>query len=297
MPYAHFYIRCSTEDQARYGHTIEAQQSRAREYYDRVIKPKHPEVEMGQFFIEEGVSAFRIPLLQREQGYLFDQSLQRGDHGVFTVFDRAFRNPKDFHCTVDYWQSKGVILHFMDIQVDGSTAAGELMLGMRALMARWDSRIISERTKAVASYLKSRGKPAGGRVPQGFKLQRLPNGRKRRVPDPRMRAIMQEVVRLKDVENRTFAEIAKIIKQRLTGYTTSSKSPWYKADYWTMYVAQETYYREKKLQAEEAAKREARSRLLRTAGKGGTPCHHNQDNAQPQPLADSDGSADHPAAE
>jgi DNA invertase Pin-like site-specific DNA recombinase len=67
--------------------------------------------------------------------------------------------------TLEHWRVQGVTAHFADMRLDMSGAWGEVAMTAIAAAARMDARRTSERTKAVASYLRSIGRPHGGNLP------------------------------------------------------------------------------------------------------------------------------------
>lgn len=304
MPTAYLYVRVSTDDQVRFGHSLEAQRLRAMEYYERILRPAG--IELGEVFVEEGESAYKTAILQRTKGRVLNERLQRGDHVVFVMFDRAFRTQKDFVCTSELWQMRGISLHFMNLQIDGSTPTGRAMLQIMAAVAELESGIRSERAKATHKIRRMRGLPEGGIPPQGFRVVGSP-GKKRLTPDYEMRALMQEVVRLKDQEGLSFTKVSERMRARVREWRgdkpAPKNNPWYNWKFWTSEVASNTYHREKKLQAKEARQKKNREdgeitplvpyRLVHTKRTEDTPALDSQDSEPSPPPADSDGSEDH----
>src|SRR5690606_33546786 len=128
--YAFAYIRVSKEEQAQEGWSIDAQESEAKRYWEYRLKPKG--IEWGSLFADEGVSAFRVDFKERPAGGKLLQAIQKGDHVIFVKLDRGFRNIRDLNNTLPLFNVKGVSLHFMNLNIDTTTAMGQLILQIMA---------------------------------------------------------------------------------------------------------------------------------------------------------------------
>jgi len=199
------YIRVSKEEQAESGLSVEAQEQTARGFWERSLKAKG--LEWGSFWADEGVSAFSRPLLRRPNGQKFVTVARPGDHIVVTRFDRCFRSMLDFVNTFRLLDTTGIVLHILDAPGDPATANGRAMLQMLCVFAEWESRVKSERVKAAMVILRQQGKHTGGKAPWGYKVvgrkrdrdKGIP-GDRRLQPDWEERALMLEIVRLRDLE-------------------------------------------------------------------------------------------------
>jgi len=199
------YIRVSKEEQAESGLSLEAQEQTARGFWERSLKPKG--LEWGGFWADEAVSAFSRPLLRRPNGQKFVTVARPGDHIVVTRFDRCFRSMLDFVNTFRLLDTTGIVLHILDAPGDPDTANGRAMLQMLCIFAEWESRVKSERVKAALAILRQQGKHTGGKPPWGYKVVGRKRDRDKGTPGDRRltadweeRALMLEIVRLRDVE-------------------------------------------------------------------------------------------------
>lgn len=172
MPKAHAYIRCSHEDSAESGLGLEAQEENCQRYY-HMLKGRHPDLEWAGMVVDAAVSAYRKPLLQREGGARLGLKVRKGDHILFARLDRGFRLVPDFYNTYQMWENMGITIHFVDQQLDLSTAIGKFFAGMMAVIAQWQSDYISERTREGLARSKKRGGPGGSTTPLGKKRVKI----------------------------------------------------------------------------------------------------------------------------
>jgi hypothetical protein len=156
---------------------------------------------------DEAVSAFKKPVFRRPQGQLLLRNLQCGDHLIITRFDRVFRSMEDFITAYKLLQTRGVMIHILDAPGDPNTANGRAMLQMLCVFAEWQSRVKSERVKAAMVILRQQRKHTGGKPPWGYKVvgprsnrAKGVKGNRRLEPDWEERALMLEIVRLRDLE-------------------------------------------------------------------------------------------------
>jgi len=205
MPKAYGYIRVSRDEQVESGLSLEAQEQIAHSFWERNLKGKG--LEWGGLWADEAVSAFKRPLLRRPNGQKFVTIAKPGDHIVVTRFDRCFRSMLDFVNTFRLLETREIILHILDAPGDPGTANGRAMLQMLCVFAEWESRVKSERVKAAMVILRQQGKHTGGKPPWGYKVvgprrnrESGTPGNRRLIPDWEERALMLEIVRLRDLE-------------------------------------------------------------------------------------------------
>ena len=143
------YIRVSTKRQGRSGLGLEAQQQALadyqREHGGRVLAT-YKEVETGK-------SADNRPELARAIAH----AKRSGATLVVAKLDRLSRNAA-FLLTL---QSAGLPMVFLDLP-----GANEFTVGVMALVAQHEARLISERTKAALQAYKRRGGKLGAALPQ-----------------------------------------------------------------------------------------------------------------------------------
>lgn len=159
------YIRVSTDEQARHGVSLDAQEARLRAYCTM------KDLEIVGVIRDEGVSAFKH-LDKRPGGAHLLQLLAKGEaaHVVALKLDRIFRNAADALALTEAWNQRGVALHLVDIggaAMDTASATGRMMLTMLAGFAEFERALISERTSTALTFKRDR-REAYGPTPYGY---------------------------------------------------------------------------------------------------------------------------------
>lgn len=162
---AALYIRVSTEDQQRDGHSLEAQRAVLERYCGSRFP--HP-LDVGEVFVDAGVSG-SIPLGNRPEGRRLLEYLASGSatHVVAVKLDRLWRGALNCLETVNTWDKQGITLHLLDLTLDTSTPQGRMFLTIVASFAQFERDMVRERTKATAAHLKASGRVYGS-TPYGF---------------------------------------------------------------------------------------------------------------------------------
>src|SRR5919108_4377485 len=143
------YCRVSTEEQAKEGVSLDAQEARIRAYCASAG------LALTQIIRDEGVSASK-PLSSRPGGAALLRAVARRQfrHVVVVTLDRAFRNTIDCLTTVQAWDLAHVALHLVDHggqSINTKTAVGRMFLTMLAGFAEMERRVPpGRRTPAVA---------------------------------------------------------------------------------------------------------------------------------------------------
>lgn len=159
------YIRVSTEEQARSGVSLDAQEERLRAYCTM------RDLEVAGVIRDEGVSAFKH-LEKRAGGAELLRLIAAGeaDHIVVLKLDRLFRNAADALALTERWNRQGVALHLVDMggaAMDTASATGRMMLTMLAGFAEFERALISERTSTALAYKRDKRQPYGP-TPYGY---------------------------------------------------------------------------------------------------------------------------------
>ncbi len=250
LPLIYGYVRVSHYDSAKSGLSPEEQTDAINECRHGVCK-KHPELELGPIYRDDGVSALKDLLVQRPQGSKLLAALQPGDHVVFKRLDRGFRRLVDTCTWMTVWNERGITMHFTDIDLDTSSPNGRMVVHMMGAFAEYEGERIAERNRDIAKRRKARtrsGRLASGGRPQiGFKKMGPP-GRRHLVDDQEMRAWMGRVVNLRDKLRLSFSEIAEI----LSGWVLNLAEPGseqvdWRDRAWTRQSAERWYLRAKEL--------------------------------------------------
>lgn len=164
------YTRVSSEDQAESGLSLEDQTATIR-LRAAAIAAQYS-LAVGEVLADAAVSATRYELRLRPAGNRLDGLLDRGDHVVFAKLDRAFRNQRDCVNTMHAWESRGIIVHLLDLGVDTATPSGKLVVGIMAAFAQWESSRIGERIHEAKRAMWARGVTVNGMRVIGWKIGR-----------------------------------------------------------------------------------------------------------------------------
>jgi DNA invertase Pin-like site-specific DNA recombinase len=180
------YVRVSTEEQAREGVSLNAQEQKLRAYCALMG------LELVELIREEGVSGAR-PLVLRPGGERLAKLVAAGkvEHVVALKLDRLFRDAEDALCQTKAWDKAGVALHLVDMggqTINTASAMGRFFLSMMASFAELERNLIAERTQQALQHKKASGK-VYGQVPYG--LRRVGD---RLEPDPREQAIIARII-------------------------------------------------------------------------------------------------------
>jgi len=151
------YTRVSSIEQSDSGLSLEYQADAILRHFETRIKRQHPGIGWGEMIADPAQSAFEKPFVRRPGGCRLNAMLRTGDHVIFARMDRAFRQGADYFRMSESWSKRGIIVHYIDPDVDGSTASGWAFLSIMAVQAELYSRRISEATKAGFRARKARG--------------------------------------------------------------------------------------------------------------------------------------------
>lgn len=165
------YVRVSTEEQATFGASLDAQEARVTAYC------KAQNLNLIRLYREQGVSASK-PLSERPLGsqLVGDIIAERIQHVIAVKLDRLFRNAVDAMSQAEAWDKRGVALHLIDMggqALNTGGAMGRMMLTMMAAFAEFERNLIRERTSTALQY-KKRAMKVYGPVPFGFHANEEP---------------------------------------------------------------------------------------------------------------------------
>jgi DNA invertase Pin-like site-specific DNA recombinase len=227
------YVRVSTQEQAREGVSLEAQEARLRAYAAlrglRVV----------EVVVEAGVSG-GVPLDQRAGGQRLLAAVEahqrvtgqgrgtrqrRPCHVLAVKLDRLFRTTVDALETTQQWTERGVSMHLVDLggqTVDTSTPMGRFMLTLLAGVAEMERGLIAERTQAALAHKRDRREKISSAAPIGYRHQ---DGQV--VADEREQAILARIRELR-AQTATLREIAADLNAKLDQYPARG-AKWYPA--------------------------------------------------------------------
>jgi DNA invertase Pin-like site-specific DNA recombinase len=226
------YLRVSflDDDRNRRAMSIDTQQERVRCYFDyqrqiggtlletnwarrgwRGVRENGEDTTDG-FFVDQDVSAYKKPFLTRPAGRRLSAALEMGDQVIFARLDRAFRSVRDAMATIDIWTRRQIGVHFLDPQVDLTTAHGRAFLQMSAVWAEFSSALHSERMSEVNGQARKVGKGLNGKRPFGWYT---PNGSVTPQPHYEERAILSWILHLRDAKGKSWRQIETAVEAAL----------------------------------------------------------------------------------
>ena len=143
------YVRVSTGEQSLSGLGLDAQRSAI----DAEATRHGWTVE---HHADEGVSGSVRPEDRPQLGHILDE-IAAGDVLVVAKLDRLSRSLLDFASLMQKAKREGWQLVVLDLGVDTSTPAGEMMANVMASFAQYERRLIGQRTKAALAQRKQQG--------------------------------------------------------------------------------------------------------------------------------------------
>ena len=160
------YVRVSTEEQARDGNSLAAQERRITGY------AMQNDWTLSQCFIEAGTSG-SVPLAERVEGARLLAMVQPGDVIVTPRMDRMFRSSTDALVTLDELKKQRVSLHMIDLGGDVlGNGIGKLVFTILAAVADNERERIAGRIREVKRDMSQRGLHSGGERPFGYDIVR-----------------------------------------------------------------------------------------------------------------------------
>lgn len=159
------YLRVSTEEQARNGVSLAAQEEKLLAYC------RLTGLEPVAMIREEGISGSKA-LGTRPGGVELLKLVARKDvkHVVALKLDRLFRDAADALNQTKAWDKAGVALHLVDMggqTINTASAMGRFFLSMMAGFAELERNLIAERTSTALTHKKAH-REAYGPTPYGF---------------------------------------------------------------------------------------------------------------------------------
>jgi DNA invertase Pin-like site-specific DNA recombinase len=148
------YVRVSTDSQAATGHGLDAQRKTIAAEADR------RGWEDVVWYIDGGFSGKD---LDRPAMADLLSVIRCGDVLVIAKLDRLSRSLSDFADLMERAQRQKWNVVALDLGIDLSTPNGEFMASVLAAMARWERRIIGQRTKEGMAAARAKGVLPGRR--------------------------------------------------------------------------------------------------------------------------------------
>jgi len=162
-PTAALYVRVSTEEQAKHGYSIMAQEEALTNYC------KALGYEIYKIYKDEGISAKEMknrPSLQE----LLKEAEEKKFAAIFIYkLDRFSRSLKDLILTIDKIKSWGIDFVSLQDRIETTSASGKLMFHIISAFAEFERNVIGERTK-FGMDKKARDGSFVSKAPIGYKF-------------------------------------------------------------------------------------------------------------------------------
>jgi site-specific DNA recombinase len=157
------YVRVSTDDQAREGVSLAAQEERIRAFAFATGR------ELDEVVVDAGESA---KTLNRPGLARILNELRSGTIAAVVVLklDRLTRSVRDLSDLLDAFQKHDAALVSVSESLDTSTASGRLMLNLLASVSQWERESCGERTSLALAHKRAQGR-VYGHVPFGYRRE------------------------------------------------------------------------------------------------------------------------------
>lgn len=183
------YERVSSDEQAKFGFSIQTQIDALNEYC------KKNNIKIVDHYTDEGVSggkaAFKRPELSR---LLEDVKQGKIDIILFTRLDRYFRNVPEYFKVQEILDNHGVAWRAIWEDYDTTTSNGRMAITIFLAIAQNEREKGSERIKVVFDNKRKRGEAWFGQqaMPFGYTKEKDEEGIPRLVKDPELKDAVQE---------------------------------------------------------------------------------------------------------
>jgi DNA invertase Pin-like site-specific DNA recombinase len=205
------YIRVSTDKQADFGVSLEAQSEKVRAM--AVVQG----AELAELIMDAGESAKSLnrPGMERLLALVDSKAV---DVVIIAKLDRLTRSVKDLAELLERFTKHGVTLVSVAESLDTGTAAGRLVLNIMTAVSQWEREAIGERTRDAMRHKRANGERVGT-IRFGFRMAE--DGRLEE--DPAEQDVLARMRELK-AAGRTVREIADELNRQ--GYTTRRGTSW-----------------------------------------------------------------------
>lgn len=223
------YIRVSTEEQAREGISLEAQEAKIKAYVGLhnlgEVEIIRDEGKSGKDLNREGIQEIIRLVKEREISHLIVYKL-----------DRLTRRTLDLLILVEeVFKSNGVEFHSITEKIDTSTAQGKFFLTITGAFNQMERDLISERTREALRYKISQGENVGS-PPLGF----LAEDKKLLRVDEEFKVV--SYVKSLKRKKLSLRQIANRLNEQ--GISTKRGGKWYAGT--VRYILRNTRYKKKK---------------------------------------------------
>jgi site-specific DNA recombinase len=190
------YVRVSTTGQVLNGVSLENQIDRCN-HYASMHQYAEPIV-----LADEGISG-KSTNRPGFQSLLEMIKKKQVDNVIVYSLSRFARNIIDTVNTIEMMNKKGIGFHSITESIDTTSAVGRYFLFTLSALAQLEREQISERTKSVLQYKKSKGERIGS-IPYGFSLA---GDKKTLVENTEEQSVIQIIVESKLKQNFSYNDI------------------------------------------------------------------------------------------
>jgi len=163
MKHAIGYIRVSTEQQASEGVSLEAQRAKIERWC--LVNG----YELAQVYVDAGISGKRMDTRKELQKAL--AALRKGTALVCYSLSRLARSTKDALTIGEIVGKRKADMVSLSEQIDTTTAAGNMMFQMLAVLAEFERKLVAERTTNALQHKKRTGQKYTNQTPYGKQWQ------------------------------------------------------------------------------------------------------------------------------
>jgi len=163
-PKAAIYIRVSTEEQAREGYSLTAQESALKDYISMMG------YDLYKVYRDEGKSAKDIKHRPALQQLLKDAEKKSFKAICVYKLDRFSRSLKDLILTIEKLKTLNIDFISLQDKIETASASGKLMFHIISSFAEFERDIISERTRFGMTE-KAKGGGVISKAPLGYNIQ------------------------------------------------------------------------------------------------------------------------------
>lgn len=190
------YVRVSTEEQVKEGYSIEAQESRLKDFV------RSQGWSIADLYIDEGRSAKD---LDRPEMKRLIRDIKKGKIDVVLVYklDRLVRSVINLHELLQLFDKHDVKFRSATELFDTTTAMGRFFITIVGAMAEWERENLAERVLVGMETKAEKGERNGGVAPYGYKSE---NGKL--VKDQSEGTVLMRIIHMYR-NNTGFASIAK----------------------------------------------------------------------------------------
>jgi len=157
------YVRVSTQDQAKHGISLRAQEEALKNY------AKAQDYEIFKVYKDEGKSGKDIVHRPAMQEMLRDSELRKFQAIFIYKLDRFSRSLMDLITTIEQLKDWGIDFVSLQDKIETTSATGKLMFHIISAFAEFERNVTSERTKFTMNS-KFRGGNLVTKAPKGYRV-------------------------------------------------------------------------------------------------------------------------------